>query len=258
MFTAKLKEAGLFKRIVESIKDLVSVVNFDISGEGISFQAMDQSHVALVSLHLSSEVFQDYRCDRKFSLGIKLQNLHKILKCGENGDVLTLECDQEDPQVLNLRFESLKHEKTSRFALNLVNQEEEQLQLPDSTYAAKVVLPSGEFLRIVREMTQLAENIAIKVSKKTIAFEVKGDVTSGCIELKANNSDKESEQVKVEVDEESVRNTFALSFLNSFCKAAVLSEQVLLAMSENAPVVVEYKVNGNSHLKFYLAPKIDE
>lgn len=38
------------KKIVEAIKELVKNVNFDISTNGVSMQAMDQSHVALVSL----------------------------------------------------------------------------------------------------------------------------------------------------------------------------------------------------------------
>lgn len=246
------------KRVIDSIKDLVTVVNFDITNTGISFQSMDQSHVALVSMFIHADNFSDYRVDKKITLGVKLQNLHKILKCAENNDILTLECDQEDPQVLTIRFESMKHEKVSKFSLNLVNQDEEQLQLPDTVYASRVNLPSAEFTRIIREMAQLSENIVIKVTNKNVAFEVKGDITTGEIELKSNNSDKLSEQICIEA-EETVRNNFALSFLNTFCKAASLSEQVTLSMSPNNPVVVEYKMgNLQSFLKFYLAPKIDD
>ena len=50
MFEAKLTEGVILKKIVEAIKDLVSDVNIDVSPTGISLQAMDSSHVALVSL----------------------------------------------------------------------------------------------------------------------------------------------------------------------------------------------------------------
>jgi proliferating cell nuclear antigen len=48
MFEAKLLDATVLKRIVESIKDLVTDVNLDVNQQGISLQAMDSSHVALV------------------------------------------------------------------------------------------------------------------------------------------------------------------------------------------------------------------
>ena len=58
MFEAKLTEGHILKRIVESIKDLVNEINLDVTPSGISLQAMDTSHVALVSLSLSSEGFE--------------------------------------------------------------------------------------------------------------------------------------------------------------------------------------------------------
>jgi len=41
-------------------------------------QAMDSSHVALVSLMLKSEGFENYRCDRNLSLGINLASMSKF------------------------------------------------------------------------------------------------------------------------------------------------------------------------------------
>jgi proliferating cell nuclear antigen len=58
MFEAKLNEGHTLKKIVEAIKDLVTDVNLDVSPQGISLQAMDTSHVALVSLFLSMEGFE--------------------------------------------------------------------------------------------------------------------------------------------------------------------------------------------------------
>jgi len=53
-----LTEGHTLKKIVEAIKDLVTDVNLDVSPQGISLQAMDTSHVALVSLFLSMEGFE--------------------------------------------------------------------------------------------------------------------------------------------------------------------------------------------------------
>ena len=51
MFNAKLSQGITLKKLIESIKDLVSDINLDITSSRISLQAMDSSHVALVTLN---------------------------------------------------------------------------------------------------------------------------------------------------------------------------------------------------------------
>jgi hypothetical protein len=43
-----------------------------------------------------------------------------------------------------------------------------------------------------------------------------------------------------------------------FAKAASLASVVKLSMSKDLPLVVEYTIDDIGHLKFYLAPKIDD
>ena len=50
MFEARLLQGSLLKKILESIKDLVTEANFDCNSSGISLQAMDSSHVSLVAM----------------------------------------------------------------------------------------------------------------------------------------------------------------------------------------------------------------
>ena len=73
---------------------------------GISLQAMDSSHVALVTLSLSSEGFEEYRCDKQMTLGVSISNLAKVLRCGGNDDALTLSCEEE-PSKLKVKFENI-------------------------------------------------------------------------------------------------------------------------------------------------------
>jgi proliferating cell nuclear antigen len=58
--------------------------------------------------------------------------------------------------------------------------------------------------------------------------------------------------------QEPVTLTFALRYLNSFTKATPLSSTVTLSMSKELPVAVEYKIADMGHIRFYLAPKIEE
>lgn len=57
MFSCVLSEGLILKKIVEAIKDVVNNVNIEITPEGLGFQAMDLSHVALVTLQLKADGF---------------------------------------------------------------------------------------------------------------------------------------------------------------------------------------------------------
>ena len=72
MFSAKIYDGSIFKKVVESIKDLVTDVNMDVTPQGLSVQAMDSSHVALVSLNMPADGFSEYRCDITMRLGINI------------------------------------------------------------------------------------------------------------------------------------------------------------------------------------------
>merc|ERR1711923_651742 len=81
---------------------------------------------------------------------------------------------------------------------------------------------------------------------------------TGNIKLSQNAStDKEDEAVVVDMNE-AVCLTFALRYLNFFTKATALSGQVTLSMSQDTPLVVEYKIPDLGFLRFYLAPKIED
>ena len=69
MFEARLEEAETFKKLIESIKDLVVEVNMETTPNGITLQAMDTAHVALIGMNLKQEGFADYRSDKPITLG---------------------------------------------------------------------------------------------------------------------------------------------------------------------------------------------
>jgi proliferating cell nuclear antigen len=66
------------------------VNSINLTKIGISLQAMDSSHVALVSLNLSMEGFEHFRADTNMVLGVSIANLAKVMKLAGNDDSITL------------------------------------------------------------------------------------------------------------------------------------------------------------------------
>lgn len=134
----------------------------------------------------------------------------------------------------------------------------EQLGIPDTPYKCTIKMPSREFERIVRDLQVLGETCTIACSKEGVRFSVSGNIGTGNILTRANaTAEKDKDQVIIDM-ETPVELNFALRYLNFFTKATSLSDHVIIQMSPEVPVVVEYPIGDAGSIRFYLAPKIEE
>ncbi|OKP12502.1 Proliferating cell nuclear antigen [Penicillium subrubescens] len=256
MLEARLEQASLLKRVVDAIKDLVQDCNFDCNDSGIALQAMDNSHVALVSMLLRAEGFSPYRCDRNIALGINLVSLTKVLRAAQNEDILTLKAE-DSPDAVNLMFESAETDRLSEYDIKLMDIDQEHLAIPETEYAATVEMPSMEFQRICKDLNALSESVVIEASKEGVKFSCSGDIGNGSVTIRQHtNVEKPEQNVTIDLSEP-VALTFSLKYLVNFCKASNLSGSVRLNLSQEVPLLVEYPL-GSGHLRFYLAPKIGD
>ncbi|XP_002131861.1 proliferating cell nuclear antigen-like [Ciona intestinalis] len=257
MFEARLVQGSLLKKVQEALKDIVNEASWDCTSSGLSLQAMDSSHVSLVQLTLRADGFEKYRCDRNLAMGINMTSMSKILRCAGNEDVITLRAD-DTADLLEMVFESPKGEKISNYDMKLMDIDCEQLGIPDQEYSCTIKMPSHEFARICRDLSQIGECVIITCTKDGVQFSAKGDLGSGTIKLSQNSAaEKEDDQVTIEMTEP-VQLTFAIKYLNLFTKATPLSGAVCLSMSNDIPLVVEYKIEDMGHIKYFLAPKIED
>lgn len=68
-------------------------------------QAMDQSHVALVSLKLEDVGFLHYRCDRPRSLGLNMSSVVKVFKLCGGQDTVAIQ-SEDDGEMITFVFEN--------------------------------------------------------------------------------------------------------------------------------------------------------
>ncbi|EIW69315.1 proliferating cell nuclear antigen (pcna) [Tremella mesenterica] len=183
MLEARVKQASVLKKLLDAIKELVTDGNLDCTDEGIALQAMDNSHVALVSLKLVADQFESYRCDRNMPLGVNLTSLTKILKCAKDNDVVTLKAT-DDADSLGMVFESPREDRVGEYEMKLMDIDQEHLGIPDTQYDATITMSSSEFQRICRDLSALGESVKIEASKEGVRFSSEGEVGNGSVLLK--------------------------------------------------------------------------
>ena len=214
--------------------------------------------MSLVALLLRADGFDHFRCDRNISLGINLTSMGKVLKCCNNDDIVTLKADDQ-ADTMTFMFENSSADRISDFELKLMDIDSEHLGIPETDYKSTVKMPASEFQRICKDMSILGDTVTIAIGKDGVKFSVAGELGSGNMTIRPNTSvdTKEEDQVEVQF-EEPVALNFALRYLNFFTKATPLSGTVLLSLSKDVPLVVEYRLEDLGHIRFYLAPKIED
>ncbi|KZW03324.1 proliferating cell nuclear antigen [Exidia glandulosa HHB12029] len=187
MLEAKLEAASTLKKLLDAIKELVTDANFECNEEGLKLQAMDNSHVALVSVILEQSGFQHFRCDRPMPLGVNLASFTKVLKCAKDDDQVTLKA-ADSADVLEMRFESPREARVSEYQMKLMDIDMDELGIPETDYDACVTMSSSEFQRIVRDLSNLGESVRIEVNKDGVRFAADGEAANGSVLLKQTDS----------------------------------------------------------------------
>ncbi|KZT65497.1 proliferating cell nuclear antigen [Daedalea quercina L-15889] len=183
MLEARLNEAATLKRLLDAIKELVTDANFECNEEGLTLQAMDNSHVALVAVKLKASGFKRYRCDRPIPLGVNIASFTKVLKCAKDDDVCILKAN-DDADVLSLTYEARNTDRIAEYEMKLMDIDADTLNIPDTDYDARVTMPSSEFGRIVRDLSLLGESVRIEVSKEGVRFISDGEAANGNVLLR--------------------------------------------------------------------------
>jgi len=256
MIEAVLKNGDVLRKIMGAIGDLVTDGNFDCNEHGLSLQAMDSSHVSLVSMILRAEGFEPWRCDHNCQLGINLQSLNKVLKCMGGKDEVEIKY-KEGGDECDFVFKSPEEDRVSHFSLKLMEIDSEHLGIPDTDYKTTVRMSSSEFQRICRDLAVLGDTLTISVNKSDVQFCVSGEIGKGEMTVKASTASDEMEATDIDCSEP-VTQTFAMRYLNFFTKATVLSKSVQLSLSPDVPLMVEYGIDEIGYVRYYLAPKIEE
>lgn len=244
MVVAKIK-SSIFKIIVDAVSEIVDTVVMDFGTNGVTMQAMDNSHVSLCVLELKAGGFSEYVCEKPFNIGISLANMSRIFKCTSTDDELEIVLEDSDKMKLNFTGSSRK----SEFEMKLMEIESEYLQVPEVEYECVATMLSSEFQKMVKDIAVIGETCTIDVVDSGMTFLADGDMG----QAKFHTLEKDTMKIKG-----NTKCKFANRYLQMFTKASNLSKSVILKISSDNPMCVEYIIADLGVLKYYLAPKIED
>ena len=118
--------------------------------------------------------------------------LPEVLKCGKDDDICTLKIADE-ADLLDLIYEAksecviffmlkffyIDSDRIAEYDTKFMCIDPDTLGLPETEYEPHVTMPSSEFTHIIRDLSQLDENVCIKVSKERVWFVSEGEAANG-------------------------------------------------------------------------------
>ena len=253
-FYLVFKEGQKFKQLIDLCKDIVCDVSFEISNNGIFMQAMDMSHVSLVSFHLEKKEFDEYSLygSDHFVISLSLRNLNLILKSHRPCYKLSFayEKDNEKLQIIyNFVSKECDTDEQYTFSLQLLNMENECLQIPKEEYDCTLTMNSQDMYDMLKNISIFQDSLKILIIGKLITFETTGDFgnVTFC---------KSFPRTALKSKLQEMSFSYSMKYLTMFSKAYIISKNVEIAFQEEQPMHMSYQFDGGK-IEFHLAPKIE-
>jgi len=247
VFLAKTSTSGEWKVVSSAVSTLVEEATFEASLEGITFRAMDPSHVALIDLSWPKSAFEKYECDKPFKFSIKIEDFMKLIKRADAKD--SIEITTADDMLVLRIFDGYKRE----FSMHLIESTYGPTPLPKLSFNVKATIAGRAFDKILSDISAISDHMTVEASKDRLVFSGKSDVGSGSVTLERASQDL----LELEVKEDG-KATYNIEYLSKIIRVTS-SDTVLLEYSSKMPVRLELKLSDlGGKIHFYLAPRIEE
>ena len=207
---------------------------------------MDKSHTILCHCVLDAKNFEFYECKKeKIIIGINVIHFFKLINTIDNNDTLTIYIENNDyadgiVTHLSMKFENGEIKQCKTQKLRLIEPEQEELSYPDVKFSSVINLPSNDFQKIIRDLSNISDKLEIKSVGNELIFKCAGQFASA--ELRRTETDGSMEFILKQDSTKIIQGEFSLKNLGYFIKCTNLCSQIELFLENDLPLVVKYNV----------------
>lgn len=257
VLTIKTVQIAPFRTLMTALKDILLETNITFQPDGIRIINMDKSHTILAHLYLDAEKFEFYECKKdKIIIGVNMFHLFKLINSIDNNDTLTMYIENSDyvdgiVSHLALKFENGEIKQCKTQKLRLIEPEPEELEYPDVKFSSIINLPSVDFQKIIRDLSNISDKLEIKSVGNELIFKCSGQFASA--EIHRAESDGSMGFLSKQDSSKIIQGEFSLKNLGYFIKCTNLCPQIEVYLENDLPLVVKYDVASLGSIKLCLA-----
>jgi proliferating cell nuclear antigen len=255
LINIKTVQTGAFRVLVESLKEILTDTNFIFDKDGIKLIATDNSHIVLIHMKLHADKFENYFCHDKISVGINMMNMYKLIKTMGNNDILTIFIHKNAPNKMGLKINNVDKNTQTTFMMNLLDISNEEISIPPATFETELTLPSTDFQKIIRDMTNIGDKMEIKSIGNTLKLNCTGDFADQetiLYETQGGLNFSTSQPPDLPI-----QGIFSLKYLMLFTKCTNLCNQLHIYIKNDYPLIIRYDVANLGNIKLCLSPNTE-
>ena len=239
-------QASAIKSTFEVLKEILNDVNIYFRPQGMYIVTLDTARTSLIDMFLSADNFEEYHCEQdEIIAGVNISNTFKLLKTITNNDVLKIEINSKEYMDIEITSESKKTK--TQFQLKLLDINESRIEVPDVKMTSNTILPSTDFQRLCRDMSNIGTEIEITRVGKEFRLRCEGDFAN------------QETYIECLDDSQEIKGLYSLKYLNIFTKATSMCASVQIMQEEgNRFLILKYNVANLGEVKFYLATKVSD
>ena len=254
----KTVQIAPFRTLMTALKDILLETNITFQKDGMRIINMDKSHTILAHLFLDAEKFEYYYCKYpKIVIGVNMFHLFKLINSIDNDDTLTIYIEESEysdgiVNYLGLKFENGEIQQSKNQKLKLIEPDEEELELPSVQFSSVINLPSSDFQKIIRDLSNISGRLEIKSVGNELIFRCQGPFAN--CELSRTEMDGHTEFIQKQDCNSIIQGEFSLKNLGYFIKCTNLCNSIEMYLENDLPLIVKYAVASLGEIKLCLAP----
>jgi proliferating cell nuclear antigen len=235
------------RAVVEAIKPIVDEAVFTATSEGITFRAMDASHVSLLDISWKRDGFIEYECNEgEVTFGVRIDELLKLLRRIDKEQQVEISIADGEMQLT-----ASEGKKTRNYKLRLLDASKSETPVPKLSFNTKVTMLYDALVNALKDIDVISSIVEIYTNESMIKFYGKGDTGDAeVVHWKDENTSIEMFNVKENI------TTYSLEYLLQMLNA-VDADNVILEYSSKMPLRLQFLLPFRCDMQYYLAPRAE-
>jgi proliferating cell nuclear antigen len=246
MIKLVINDVKSFYKSIDAIGVLINEGTFSVNNEKLTLRATDPSQISLVDFAMPKEAFDDFVVDlnddqKEYSFGININNLLQILSHSNSEDKLSLEINENKP---NLLIQLIGKSKRT-FTIPLIDISDVQNPLPQIQFDVNIELKCDQLNAGIKDASLFSSHLIFKVEDNTLILETQSS---------KGHFKQEIGSDEVTLNGNDAKAMFPLDYLQNMIKNA--KDQINLKLKTDMPIEISYTI-GKSAIRYFLAPRVD-
>ncbi len=238
-------DAKTIREFSNIILTLVQEARVDFKPDGISSKVMDPARVAMISVDVKREAFQEFEVSGEDSLGLDIEKMRNFLKLTGPTDIIDF---KYDGKKLTMKKENLAAGIPIIDPSALTTPKIPTIEPQDKVVTDINLLSTG-----IKAAEGISEVVTFAIKSDELKVYARGETDSETTEMTIPKS-----LAKEFIYSSDSKSSFALEYLTKFLRALESTEEVSLAIGNDYPLRMEAPImNGKGKVTFLIAPRIE-